>query len=87
MKLALLAGVVLVAVAVAWFAAEQHYDNCVQAAQARTPLSPTAEEQARLNRLEFDAAAGEDVRAERVKLEGAARARREAAVEGCSRLP
>ena len=44
MKWAVVIVGLLIAASIAWFAGEQHYDNCVQAALASNPL-PTASEQ------------------------------------------
>ena len=63
----------LVALAVGWFASEQHYDNCVHAAEARHPIVTVEEPNP------FDpSVSSKAVRGER---------ERRAAVDGCSRLP
>jgi hypothetical protein len=68
---ALIAVGLLIAAGVAWFAAEQHYENCVTAAEARFPV-------------EGDPGSVQD---EFERFTGEAQRRRREAVEGCSRLP
>jgi hypothetical protein len=68
---ALIAVGLLIAAAVAWFAAEQHYDNCVNAAKLRHPVGLAGGNP----RQEYERWKGVDVR------------RRSAAIDGCSRLP
>ncbi len=86
--------VLLVAAAIAWDAGERHYDNCVAAAVAANPLALTAADRQDLpsgwdqyrNDSFFDSAP-EDVAAKAAQVQDRPRERREAAVEGCSRLP
>jgi hypothetical protein len=64
----------LIAAALAWNGAEMHYRSCVDAAEARTPLT-------RADGGGWGSAAGDDP----LGVLGAEE--RQAAVDGCSRLP
>ena len=86
-----------IAVSVAWFAAEQHYDNCVAAATAATPLGEaglTAADKAALPsqwdkyRVDADEILNPDESAANVAaVPDRPRERRERAIDGCSRVP
>jgi hypothetical protein len=81
---ALVAVGVVLAGAVGWFAAEQHYDDCVQAATAAHPLG-----EAGLTRQERESQNPFDVYRDDPSPDVSDRPleRRRAAIEGCSRLP
>jgi hypothetical protein len=76
---------VIVAAAVAWYAAELHYENCVSAATAAHPLGEaglTAKERESQN--PFDTFRDGEPPPE---VTGRPLERRRAAIDGCSRLP
>jgi hypothetical protein len=74
--------------ALAWNAAEMHYENCVEAARARTPLSLSAAEQGEVGGLTAEELLNpEEAGRAEDRIRDAPRRRRAAAVEGCSRLP
>ena len=86
----------LIAGAIAWFAAEQHYDNCITAAEARTPLGRaglTAADKEELPGAWDQFLDPEEIleRGERAEEVAAVldrpRERRQDAIDGCSRLP
>lgn len=80
MKLAVVIVGLLIAAALAWNAAERHYDNCVAAAKADNPPAPTFTGS-------LDESGDPDTISRLTYLDERPGRRREAAVEGCSRLP
>jgi hypothetical protein len=84
-----------IAASVAWFAAEQHYDSCVAAAIARTPLSLTAADRGDLpsewdqfrESPDFFTTPPDSEIEQGEKVEDRPRKRRARALDGCSRLP
>jgi hypothetical protein len=81
---ALLAVGVLIAASVAWFAAEQHYENCVTAAEARAPVGEAG---SLLDESESLLDEPGSVQEEFERFTGEAQRRRREAIEGCSRVP
>lgn len=86
---------VLAIAAVAWFASEQHYENCIEAARAKLPLG-ASDLTAQDRRDEANAFREDDNPFSPGEREAGAtvgevrnrpRARRRVAIEGCSRLP
>jgi len=80
---------IAVAASIAWFASEQHYDNCVEAASAEFPLGEsglTAQEKRTIGGgYDWDYEGGNNPLFE--EIEDRPRQRRKAALNDCSRVP
>ena len=94
-RLVVLIAGLAIAAAMAWYAAETHYDNCIAAAIARTPLSLSGADRSDLpsewdqyrNSPDFFNTPTDSEIADGVRVEDRPRKRRERALNGCSRLP
>jgi hypothetical protein len=82
---------VLLVLAIAWFASEVHYENCVDAAKARHPIRSTAggsgDSGTGFGGEGFGGRNFANPREEFDQYTGKTQTRRRRAVDGCSQLP
>lgn len=99
MKLAAVVVGVFLAASVAWFASEQHYENCLTTARANFPLGQAGltaqdrKDEPDWSDVYADEGLGDlgnsrqELEEKRAAIRDRPRQRRQAAIKGCSRLP